>query len=167
MMTKFILPIFIFTILFFGIVRKTDNYSCFIEGAKDGALTCFQILPALIALLSAISMMKASGLMGFLVKYLSPLASFLHIPSEILPLMLMRPVSGSGSLAIVSDLLKTYGVDSKIGLIAAVMMGSTETTFYAISVYFSAAGIKKIRYTMVAALIADITGMLVSIFVCC
>ncbi len=165
-MTNYILPIFIFLILLSGFFRKTDQYACFIEGAKDGILTGLQILPALIALLAAINMMKASGLMELLVKQLSPLASLLHIPTEILPLMLMRPVSGSGSLAIVSDLLKTYGPDSKIGLIAAVMMGSTETTFYAISVYFSAAGIKKARYTVLAALIADFVGMMLSIWLC-
>ena len=163
-MTKYIVPIFIFSVLLFGFFRKTDQYSCFIDGAKDGISTAIQILPALIALLSAIGMMKASGLMELLVNLLTPLTSRLKIPTEILPLMLMRPISGSGSLAIVSDLLKTYGPDSKIGLIASVMMGATETTFYAISVYFSAAGIKKIRYTIFAALAADFVAMMLSIW---
>ncbi len=165
-MSSFILPLLIGVILLSGLIRKTEPYSCFLEGAKEGLISTFQIAPALIGLLAAISMMRASGFMDFIVENLSPITSFFHVPKEVLPLMLMRPVSGSGALAIVSDLLKTYGPDSKIGLTAAVMMGSTETTFYAISVYFAAAGIKKVRYTVAAALAADIVGMIVSILLC-
>lgn len=165
-MSKYILPCLILLILISGMIRKTDSYACFLEGAKEGLISAAQIAPALIGLLAAIGMMRASGLMDFIVACLSPVTSFLKIPKEILPLMLMRPVSGSGALAIVSDLLHTYGPDSDIGLLAAVMMGSTETTFYAISVYFAAAGIRKVRYTVAAALAADAVGMLVSILVC-
>ncbi len=165
-MSSYILPLLIGVILLIGLIQKKDTYSCFLEGAKDGLISTFQIAPALIGLLAAISMMRASGLMDFIVESISPITSFFHVPKEVLPLMLMRPVSGSGALAIVGDLLKTYGPDSKIGLTAAVMMGSTETTFYAISVYFAAAGIKKARYTIIAALAADIVGMIVSILLC-
>lgn len=165
-MSGYILPLLIGVILLAGLIRKTDNYSCFLEGAKEGLVSTIQIAPALIGLLAAIGMMRASGLMDFIVESLSPITSFFHIPKEVLPLMLMRPVSGSGALAIVSDLLKTYGPDSNIGLTAAVMMGSTETTFYAISVYFAAAGIKKARYTLFAALAADVVGMMVSVLLC-
>lgn len=165
-MSSYILPLLIGVILLAGLIRKTEPYSCFLEGAKEGLVSTVQIAPALIGLLAAIGMMRASGLMDFIVESLSPITSFFHIPKEVLPLMLMRPVSGSGALAIVSDLLKTYGPDSKIGLTAAVMMGSTETTFYAISVYFAAAGIKKARYTLFAALAADVVGMMVSVLLC-
>lgn len=165
-MSELILPLFIGTILISGFLKKADNYHCFLEGAKEGLFSAAQIAPALIGLLAAIGMMRASGLMDFIVECLAPVTSIYHIPKEVLPLMLMRPISGSGALAIVSDLLNTYGPDSKIGLTAAVMMGSTETTFYAISVYYAAAGIKKVRYTLAAALTADIVGMLVSILVC-
>ncbi len=165
-MSKYILPLLIGVILLSGLIRKAEPYSCFLEGAKEGLISTVKIAPALIGLLAAISMMRASGLMNFIVESLSPITSFFNVPKEVLPLMLMRPISGSGALAIVSDLLKTYGPDSKIGLTAAVMMGSTETTFYAISVYFAAAGIKKVRYTVVAALAADIVGMIVSILLC-
>lgn len=165
-MAKYILPCLILMILLAGMIRKADSYACFLEGAKEGLLSAAQIAPALIGLLAAIGMMRASGLMDFIVDCFSPIASFLRIPKEVLPLMMMRPVSGSGALAIVSDLLNTYGPDSKIGLLAAVMMGSTETTFYAISVYFAAAGIKKVRYTVMAALAADCVGMIASILIC-
>jgi len=165
-MSSYILPAFIGTILISGLIRKTDTYSCFLEGAKDGLMSTVQIAPALIGLLAAIGMMRSSGLMDFIVAILSPITSLFNIPKELLPLMLMRPVSGSGSLAIVSDILHTYGPDSNIGFVAAVMMGSTETTFYAISVYFAAAGIRKTRYTVIAALTADVIGMLVCILLC-
>ncbi len=165
-MSKYILPCLILLIILAGMIKKTDSYTCFLDGAKDGLLSAAQIAPALIGLLAAIGMMRASGLMDFIVNCLSPVTSLFKIPKEVLPLMLMRPISGSGALAIVSDLMKTFGPDSKIGLLAAVMMGSTETTFYAISVYFAAAGIQKVRYTVAAALAADCVGMIASILIC-
>lgn len=121
------------------------------------------MLPALVALMTAIAMFRASGAMDFIVSAAKPLASALHFPAEILPLALMRPVSGSGSLSVMESLLKTYGPDSLIGRIASVMQGSTETTFYTIAVYFGAVGVTKTRHTVPAALLAELCGLVMSI----
>ena len=118
----------------------------------------------LVALLTAVSMLRASGAIELLTKWLSPVAAAVGIPAETLPLVLLRPISGSAALAVGADLMAVHGPDSLIGRTAAVMLGSTETTFYTISVYFGAAGVKKTRYTIPAALIADVTGFLAASF---
>ncbi len=165
-MADYILPVFICAIILMGLICRADCYQHFLDGTREGLLAAVRIAPSLIGLLAAIGMMRVSGLLDGLASLLSPVTRLLHIPQELLPLMLMRPISGSGSLAIVSDLLHTYGADSRVGFMAAVMMGSTETTFYAISVYFGAAGIHKTRYTLAAALTADLVGMMVCVLIC-
>ena len=163
--TMYIMPAFIFGIISFALFKKTDVLGAFLDGAAEGAKICIKIMPTLCALLSAIFMFRASGALNFLTQALTPVMNLFKIPPELLPLGLLRPVSGSGSLAIVSDLLKTYGADSYIGRAASVIMGSTETTFYAIAVYFGSVGIKNSRYTVKAALFADLTGFLCGIWV--
>lgn len=139
---------------------KQDVYSLLVTGAADGLSTVTQILPALIMLLASVHMLRASGAMDLLTVLCAPVCEFLGIPPETTPLILIRPISGSAALAVGSELMATYGPDSEIGRTVAVMLGSTETTFYTISVYFGAAGIKRTRHTIPAALIADLAGFL-------
>ena len=164
--SKAVVPVIIASIMLFGLVKRVSVYDCFVDGAKEGLETTVRIVPSLIGLLVAISMLRASGALDLITYLLSPVTTLFHIPREILPLALMRPISGSGSIAIVTDLIKTHGPDSFIGNLASVMMGSTETTFYTLAVYFGAAKVRNSRYTLPAALSADLTGIIVSIFVC-
>jgi len=145
---------------------KRDVYSLLVDGAADGLGILKTIIPALIILLTAIQMLRASGAMDLLTTWITPVCHLAGIPPETAPLMVIRPISGSAALAVGIDLMSTYGPDSLIGRTAAVMLGSTETTFYTISVYFGAAGIKKTRYAIPAALVADFTGFCVAALVC-
>ena len=144
-------------------LRKRENaYDLLLTGAADGLKLLVSIVPALILLLTAVTMLRASGAVSVLSHLLSPVFSFFGIPPETALLVLIRPLSGSAALAVGAELMGQYGPDSLIGRTAAVMLGSTETTFYTISVYFGAAGIKKTRYTIAAALFADFVGFLVA-----
>ena len=142
--------------------RKEDTYSLLLSGAADGLKLLVSIVPALILLLTAVTMLRASGAIETISAVFAPVFRFLGIPPETAMLVLVRPISGSAALAVGADLMAQYGVDSLIGRTAAIMLGSTETTFYTISVYFGAAGVRKTRYTVIAALIADLTGFLVA-----
>ena len=144
--------------------RRVDGYAALTRGAGDGLTVMLRILPALVGLLTAVSMFRASGAMEWLTLRCAPLLEALGIPGELMPLMLMRPVSGSGALAVGSELIAANGADSYIGRVAAVMLGSTETTFYTIAVYYGSAGIRKTRHTIPAALTADLTGFIASAF---
>ena len=140
-------------------LRKGENaYDQLIQGGAEGLKLLISIVPALVALLTAVHMLRASGAVELLSQVLQPVFSLLGIPKETALLVLIRPISGSAALAVGAELMQTYGVDSPIGRTAAVMLGSTETTFYTISVYFGAAGIQKTRYTLPAALFADLVG---------
>ena len=161
-----IMPAVFVAIIGYGWIKKVDIFSAFLDGAKGGLKTLFGILPALVGLMAAISMFRASGALQFLTGLLSPLTNLLSIPSEIMPLALLRPVSGSGSLALVNDLFKSVGPDSMAGRIASVIMGSTETTFYTLAVYYSSVNIRHTRHTVTAALLADLTGILTGTFIC-
>ena len=142
-------------------LRKQENaYDILLRGAGDGLRLLVTILPSLILLLTAVTMLRESGAMELLGRLLGPVLSFFGIPPETALLVLIRPISGSAALAVGSQLMAAYGVDSRVGITAAVMLGSTETTFYTISVYFGAAGIRKTRYTIPAALLADFVGFL-------
>ena len=147
-----------------GLAHRVDVYAALLQGASEGLRVLLRIFPALVALLSAVSMLRASGAMDALAALCAPALARVGIPPELVPLMLVRPVSGSGALAVGSDLIATYGPDSYIGRVAAVMLGSTETTFYTIAVYFGSAGIIRTRHTVPAALAADLTGFLASAF---
>ena len=144
--------------------RRVDGYAALTRGAGEGLTVMLRILPALVGLLTAVSMFRASGAMEWLTLRCAPLLEALGIPGELMPLMLMRPVSGSGALAVGSELIAANGADSYIGRVAAVMLGSTETTFYTIAVYYGSAGIRKTRHTIPAALTADLTGFIASAF---
>ncbi len=156
-------PFVIMFIVVFGAVRKVDLFESFREGAKDGIGSLISIAPSLIGLVLAVNMLDASGFFEIICSLLSPACNAVGIPQEVLPLGLIRPVSGSGSYAVLSSILEKYGPDSLIGKTASVMAGSTETTFYAIAVYYGAAGIRKTRYTVPAAIAADLCGMIMAI----
>ena len=158
MITDYLVPLLLL-ISCLGVLRKQENaYDLLIQGGAEGLKILLSIVPALVVLLTAVHMLKASGAMALLSGILSPLFSILGIPPETAMLVLIRPISGSAALAVGADLMAEYGVDSLIGRTSAVMLGSTETTFYTISVYFGAAGIQKTRYAVPAALIADFVG---------
>ena len=161
-MTDYIVPGILLLASVLALRKKESTYDLLLSGAADGLKLLISIVPALIMLLTAVSMLRASGAMETLGSFLSPVFSFLGIPSETAMLVLVRPLSGSAALAVGADLMAQYGPDSLIGRTVAVMLGSTETTFYTISVYFGAAGIKKTRYAIPAALIADLTGFLMA-----
>ena len=143
-----------------GTVKRVDVYQGLADGAVDGMKILVRILPALVGLLTAVHMLRASGLLDWLAQALSPVLHLLGIPPETAALLLVRPVSGSGALAVGSELMAAHGPDSYIGRCAAVMLGCTETTFYTIAVYFGAAGIRRTRYTVPAALAADLAGFI-------
>ena len=145
-----------------ALAGKKDVYTLLITGAADGLSILKNIVPALIVLLSAVHMLRASGAMDLMTQLLTPVCRIIGIPPETVPLVLIRPISGSAALAIGSDIMATHGVNSEIGRTAAIMLGSTETTFYTISVHFGAAGIKRTRYAIPAALIADLVGFCVA-----
>ena len=158
------LPVLVGLILLFGYVKGVPVFDTFLSGAKEGLRTSLKLLPTLVGLLVAVSMVRASGMLELLCVPLAPVAESLGVSPELLPLALLRPISGSGALAVAGDLLTTHGPDSYVGRVAAVMLGSTETTFYTIAVYFGAAGISKSRHTVPAALTADLTGFIAAAF---
>ena len=161
-LSALILPLLLALAAICGLGRRVDVYAALTRGAEEGLTVLLRIIPALVGLLTAVSMFRASGAMEWLAALCAPLLNRLGIPPETVPLMLVRPVSGSGALAVGSELMYTYGPDSYIGRVAAVMLGSTETTFYTVAVYFGAAGIHKSRHTIPAALTADLTGFIAS-----
>ena len=161
-MTDYLIPLILIAVSLAALWKKQDMYAALTEGGLEGLKLLLRIAPALVILLTAVHMLRASGAIDFLCRLCRPVTNFVGIPAELLPLMLLRPFSGSAALAVGADLMASYGPDSHIGLCAAIMLGSTETTFYTISVYFGAAKIQKTRYAVPAALIADLTGFAAS-----
>ena len=159
-LTSWIIPLLLLVSSLYAAGRKVDVYDALITGAGNGLHLAARILPSMAALLCAVSMLRASGATELLAGLLSPVLRFFGLPPEVTPLMLIRPMSGSGALAVGSELMAQHGPDSYIGRVAAVMLGSTETTFYTIAVYFGAAGIRRTRYTIPAALTADFAAFL-------
>ena len=163
-LSSLVIPVLLAGVAAWGLGRRVDVYAALTHGAEEGLGVLLRIVPALVGLLTAVSMFRASGAMDALSALMSPVLEWLGIPPQTAPLMLIRPVSGSGALAVGTDLMTTYGPDSYIGRVAAVMLGSTETTFYTIAVYFGSAGIHRTRHAMPAALLADLTGFAASAF---
>ena len=161
-MTDYIVPVLLFLTAALALGKQENAYDLLLQGGADGLKLLETILPALVLLLTAVHMLRASGAVALLSDFFAPVFSFFGIPPETAMLVLIRPISGSAALAVGAELMAQYGVDSQIGRTAAVMLGSTETTFYTISVYFGAAGIKKTRYTLPAALFADFIGFLMA-----
>ena len=157
-------PVIVLVIIIYGLYKKNKIYDTFLEGVKEGSKVVIKIFPSLLGIFFAVGLLRSSGILDFIIKLITPITNALNIPSQIMPLMLIRPISGSASTAVATDIMQNYGVDSKIGLIASTIMGSTETTLYAIAIYTSAVKIKKTRYVLAAALIGDISR---NACVCC
>lgn len=161
-MTDYIVPLLLLLICALALHKQENAYGLMLDGAADGLKLLLTLAPALVFLLTAVTMLRSSGAIELLEGLVGPVFALFGIPRETALLVLIRPISGSAALAVGAELMAQYGVDSQIGRTVAVMLGSTETTFYTISVYFGAAGIQKTRYTVPAALIADLTGFLVA-----
>jgi spore maturation protein B len=138
-------------------------YECFVEGAKDGINICIKIFPYLLAMIVAVSVFRESKAMDYVINLAKPVVGLIGLPPELVPLAMVKPLSGSGAMGIFAEILKTYGADSYIGLVASIMMGSTETIFYTITLYYGAANIKKVRHTIFAAVFADITAIVMAV----
>ena len=160
------MPMVILFIIIYGIREKNKVFDSFLDGAKDGFKTTISILPTLVGLFFAIGALRSSGVLDLIIKITTPVLNILNFPSELMPLAILRPISGSASIAVATDLMKNFGVDTLIGNIASTIMGSTETTLYTIAIYTSCIKIKKTRYILLAALTADIVGIIVSNIVC-
>jgi spore maturation protein B len=164
---KYIIPLLLVGIPFYALsVKKVPVYEVFVEGAKDGFHIAVRIIPYLVAILVAVGMFRASGALDLLLNFLSPVLTFVGFPPENLPLALMRPLSGSGSLGLLTDLVKEHGADSLYSKIGATMFGSSETTFYVLAVYFGSVGITRSRHALIAGLTADAMGAIAAVFFC-
>lgn len=159
-------PAIIFIIIFSALSEKKKIFDLFLKGAKEGIEITIKIFPTLVGLFLVIGMLKSSGTIDIISKILNPILIKFNIPSEILPLAILRPISGSGSIAIATEIMKNYGTDTLIGLIASVIMGATETTIYTIAVYTSSVKIKNTRFVLWASLIADVVGMVTAVVIC-
>ncbi len=160
------MPLMIIIIVSYGIIERKKIFDIFLDGAKEGISVVFNIFPTLVGLFVAIGALRSSGIIDLISNFLTPILNLVNFPTEILPLALIRPISGSSSIAVATDIMNKFGVDSNIGLIASVIMGSTETTIYTIAVYTSSVGIKKTRFVLWASLIADFVGIVTSVAIC-
>ena len=158
-----IVPLIVVLFTFIGILKRVNVFDEFCSGVKDGFRTIYRIAPTLIGLVTAVTMLRESGAVDKLSELFMPMAEFLGFPAELVPLALLRPVSGGGSTALLIDIFETYSPDSVVGRIASVLAGSTETTLYVITLYYGSVGVKKIRHTLVAGLMADLTAIVFSV----
>ncbi|MCM3440849.1 spore maturation protein [Metabacillus halosaccharovorans] len=160
-----IIPVIIGFILIYGTLKKVPTYETFVEGGKEGISISFSIIPYLVGMLVAISVFRASGALEFLMNFMKPALEVLNIPAEIVPLAFIRPISGTAALGLTSDIIATYGPDSFIGMLAATMQGSTDTTLYVLTVYFGAVGIRKMGDALKVGLLADLVGIIAAIVI--
>jgi spore maturation protein B len=161
--SNMIIPLIVMLVIAYGYLNKVDIYDVFVEGAKEGISVVINILPTLIGLMIAVGMLRASGALDILSEALKPIANIIGFPVEAIPLTMLKPISSSAATGLFLDLLKKYGADAFVTRFAAVMLGSTETIFYTISVYFMSVNIKKTRYTLVGGLIATFAGVVASL----
>ena len=159
------MPLIIIIIIIWGIIEKKQIFDLFLKGAKEGLEVTLKIFPTLIGIFLAVGALRNSGIIDLIINIISPVTSLLKIPSQVLPLAMLRPISGSASMAVAVDIMQKYGVDTTIGLITSTIMGSTETTLYTIAVYTSCVGIKKTRFVLFAALMADLVGIISSVII--
>lgn len=160
---KSIIAIIILAIVAYGMFKGVKVYECFVEGAKDGITIALKIFPYLLAMLAAIAVFRESKALDYFILLVKPLVKFIGLPAELVPLVLIKPLSGSAALGVLSDILIKHGPDSYIGILSSIIMGTTETIFYTLTVYFGAVGIKKIRHTLWAAVLADLTAIIAAI----
>lgn len=161
-----IVPLLILLIPVVGFLRRVKVYEAFVEGASEGFHTAIRIMPFLVAMMVAVNVFRISGAMDVFVNSLAPLLNYIGVPPELVPLAIMRPLSGTGALGLTTELLHTYGPDSITGKIASTVLGSTDTTFYILTVYFGAVGIRNPRYSVMVGLLGDLTGFLLSVYIC-
>ncbi|SEB65701.1 spore maturation protein [Paenibacillus sp. GP183] len=166
MISAWAIPAMIVFIPLYAAYRKVPVYESFVEGAKDGFDTAIKIIPHLVGMMVAISIFRASGAMDMLMDWMKPFFNYIGVPTEVLPLAILRPITGAGSLAFTTDLIEQFGPDSMIGRIASTVQGSTDTTLYVITVYFGAIGIRKAGYALKVGLISDLVGFVASIVIC-
>ncbi len=164
--SRWAIPFLIVITLVFGHVKKVDVFDTFVEGAKDGFDTSIKLIPFLVAMMSALAIFRASGAMEFILSFLEPVLVNFNIPSEIIPMAFMRPISGSSTFAMMTEILHTHGPDSFLGRIASTMQGSTDTTFYVLTVYFGAVGIRQSRHALAIGLIGDFVGFISALVIC-
>lgn len=160
------IPVFILIIVFYGLKEKVKVFDVFLDGSKEGIEIVFKLFPTLLGIFLAIGALRSSGFIDLVVNLITPFTNLLEMPSEIAPLAILRPISGSASMAVATDIMQNYGVDTLSGLITSTIMGSTETTFYTIAIYTSCIGIKKTRGILAAALAADVAGIVASTVIC-
>ena len=160
------IPVIIILIILYGLKEKVKVFDTFLDGAKEGIEIVFKMFPTLIGIFLAVGALRNSGIIELIVNLITPITDLLQIPSQIMPLAILRPISGSASMAVAVDILQNYGTDTLVGIITSTIMGSTETTFYTIAIYTSCVGIKKTRGILLAALAADIAGMVASTIIC-
>lgn len=163
--SKIVIPVFIVFVVFNGFKKKINIYESFLEGAKEGLIISFNIFPSIIAMVFAINIFLDSNFVYDVLGFFSPLLKFINIPIEIMPMAILRPISGTASLAIMNDIFINYGPDSYIGRLASVLQGCTDTTIYVLALYFSSVGIKKIRYSLGVGLFADLVGITVAFLI--
>lgn len=160
-----ILPLMVLGIVMYGVYKKVDVFDVFIVGVKEGLSMSLQIFPTILAMIVSVNIFLKSNLLQDITIYLQPIFNFLNFPTEILPLAILRPISGSSSLIMLNNILSTYGVDSFIGRVASVIQGSTDTTIYILGLYFGSVGIKKIKYSLLVGLLADLSCIIISLIV--
>jgi len=165
-LSVWIMPLLILLIPVIGFLRRVKVYEAFVEGASEGFQTAIRIMPFLVAMMVAVNVFRISGAMDLFINSFAPLLSFIGVPPELVPLAIMRPLSGTGALGLTTELLNTYGPDSMTGKIASTVLGSTDTTFYILTVYFGAVGIRNPRYSVIVGLVGDLVGFLSSIYIC-
>jgi spore maturation protein B len=158
--SSLIIPFIVLIVIIYGIIKKTDVYDSFVMGAKESFPMILTMFPSMLAMVFGVNIFVKSGFLEFILSFLKPLISYLKIPVEVITLAFLRPISGSSALAFLNNILNTYGADSFVGNLASIIQGSTDTTFYILTLYFGSVGIKKIRYSMLAGLLADLAGVL-------
>lgn len=164
-MTNFFIPSIVLLIIIYGLYKGVEIYDVFLVGVKEGLKMVVKIFPTMFAMVIAIDVLVKSNILNDLTNLLQPLLTLLHFPKEVLSLAIMRPISGGSSLALMNDILRTYGPDSTVGRIASVIQGSTDTTIYILGLYFSSIGVKKIRYALAVGLLADLCAIILSVVV--
>ena len=165
MLSKLIIPLFVCLIIFYGLLKKVDIYNSFLKGAKEGLITCFNIFPSILAMVFAINIFLNSNFLEITFSFLKPLLSNLKLPIDIIPMAILRPISGTASLSIMNDIFIKYGPDSFAGILASTIQGSTDTTIYVIALYYSSIKVTKIKHTLINGLFADLVGIIVSFII--
>lgn len=163
--SKIVIPVFIVFVIFYGFIKKVNIYDTFLEGAKEGLMISFNIFPSIIAMVFAINIFLDSNFVNAVLGVFTPILNLINIPLEIMPMALLRPISGTATLAIMSDIFIKYGPDSYVGRLASVLQGCTDTTIYVLALYFSSIGVKKIRYSLGVGLFADLVGITVAFII--